>query len=135
MEVIILALDSGLQVLADGGSLTVKGCTRDIPNETESWRRILDNLNVDPGTLHLKIIWEQVDYSVLQHCQEIFSSLASLEIEMMDSLKRRLGNREITDENFKECFGEADVIESLQKEKNFISNKLKKLQAVLRDRK
>mgnify|MGYP006877241332 CR=1 FL=1 len=137
MKVIILALASGLQVFCEGAPLAVKGCTTDIPNEADSWRRILDNLNVDPATLHLKIIWEHVDYKVLQHCQKIFPSPASLETEMLASLQRRLGEAEmnVSGEKFIVCFDAADAVEILSKEKKFINNKLKKLQAVLRDRK
>ena len=134
MQVIILVRVSGLQVFYDGESLAVKGCTRDIPNEDESWKRIFDNLNVDPATLHLKIIWDHVDYEVLRHCGAVFPNLASLEIEMFKSFKKRLDAEEINDENFKACFNVANVVEDLKKEKNFIGNKLKKLQAVLRDR-
>lgn len=137
MKVIILVLVSGLQVFCEGEPLAVKGCTKDISNEADSWKRILDNLNVDQAALHLKIIWEHVDYKVLQHCQKIFPTPASLETEMISSLQRRLGEATINvdGENFTVCFDAADAIENLRKEKKFIENKLKKLQAVLRDRK
>ena len=136
MKVIILAMESGLQVFCEGESLVVKGCTKDIPNEADYWMRILDNLNVDPATLHLKIVWEHVNYKVLQHCQKIFPAPASLETEMLSSLQRRLGETEInaSGKNFTVCFDAADAVETLRKEKKFIENRLKKLQAVLRDK-
>ena len=137
MKVIILAMESGLEVFCEGEPLAVKGCIKDILNEADSWTRIRDNLNIDPIKLHLKIIWERVDYKVLQHCQKIFPAPASLETEMLSSLQRRLGETEInaSGENFTVCFDAADAIENLRKEKKFIDNRLKKLQAVLRDRK
>jgi len=139
LKSIIFVSEEGLQLFCEGNEVpvAVNGLTEKIPNDQKSWERILENINVKPINLQLKIIWQTPNYEVLRHCMETFSELESLEIETLANVRERLQVTETEEEvgkNFDNYFDTVAAVKNLAQQKTFITNKFKKLQAILKKR-
>jgi len=132
---VIVIIDNGLQVLREGEVMAVSGELKNIPDTEESWQRVRANLNEAPESLRLKILWAKTDTEALRRCLDAFGwKLASLEIEALDSAKRRLSLTSDDDfiMRFDDAFEIPDLAENFEDENRLINNRFRKLQEVLR---
>jgi hypothetical protein len=136
VRAIVIVQPGGLQVFREGdaGPLYVSGIMKNIPDTRESWQSILDNLNEKPSAVQLKLLWTQPVPEALQYCLETFAPApAALEIEQLEHCEARLPEdaESSIPAHFSEAFDAMSVVAALQRDNTFLSNRFKKMQAVL----